>query len=287
MLLSTGLMARGRLGAAETLAAIGAAAEKSGLARVWFGDHVVYPVDYSHRYPSGDGTLPYNGASPQVDAMVAMSWLLSQTSTVGVGTTVIVIAMRQPVLLAKQLATLDRLSGGRVLLGVGVGWMPEEYVALGVPPEQRGARTDECIEALRVLWTEETPAYDGKHVSFPPLYCNPKPVRPEGIPIWVGGRGDAALERVARYGDGWLPGTADADAISRGMERIRARATELGRDADALGVVATVADVDLSVTARRLRELADAHITEAIVPVQGKSPEAAAAFIEQIPSLLP
>jgi probable F420-dependent oxidoreductase len=286
MLMSTGLMARGRMGERETLAAIASSAEATDLTRVWFGDHVVYPVDYTHNYPSGDGSLPYNPASPQLDVVVAMSWVLASTQRVGVGTTVMVIAERQPVLLAKQLATLDRLSDGRVLLGVGVGWMPEEYEALGVPAAGRGARTDECIEALRALWTEEVPSYAGKHVSFAPLHCNPKPAQPGGIPIWVGGRGDKAFERVAAYGEGWLPGTGDAQMIREGWEQIRRRADELGRDGDAIGVVATISDLDLDVVKRKLADCAELGVTEAIVPVQGKNPDAAADFVAAIPELL-
>jgi probable F420-dependent oxidoreductase len=286
MLLSTGLMARGRMGERDTLLAIAQSAESTGLTRVWFGDHVVYPVDYTHNYPAGDGSLPYNPASPQLDVVVAMSWVLASTRRVGVGTTVMVIAERQPVLLAKQLATLDRLSDGRLLLGVGVGWMPEEYEALGVPANARGARTDECIEALRALWTEEVPSYAGRHVSFAPLHCNPKPAQPGGIPIWVGGRGDRALERVAAYGHGWLPGTGDAEMIRDGWERIRRRAEELGRDGDAIGVVATISDLDLDVTKRKLADVAELGVTEAIVPAQGKNPDASAEFVAAIPGLL-
>ena len=191
MRLATGLMARGRLGSPEVLAAIGHAAEEAGMARVWFGDHVVYPVEYEPKYPSPTGRIGYNPAAPQLDVVVAMTWLCAATTRVGVGTSVMVVAERQPVWLAKQLASLDRLSGGRVSLGIGVGWCAEEYAALGVPFARRGARTDEYIRAMQTLWTEEQPAFDGEFVSFPPPLLQPET---------RSGRWDSALGRRFRVG---------------------------------------------------------------------------------------
>jgi len=288
MLLSTGLMARGRLGAPEMLAAIGQAAEEAGLPRVWFGDHVVYPVDYAPNYPSPSGRLNYNPASSQIDVVVAMSWLCASTSTVGVGTSVMVVAQRQLVWLAKQLASLDAMSGGRLTLGIGVGWCGEEFESLGVPFEHRGSRTDEYVRAMQVLWTEEVPAFSGRFVSFPPLYCNPKPAQAGGPPIWVGGGGKAAFERVARYGAGWVAGGAPPDELARDIVAIRRRAAELGReDADDIGLlVQGVWRPDRDDLRRHLRDLRAAGVTEAVVPVQGKTPAEARDFVLSIPELL-
>ncbi len=288
MLLSTGLMARGRLGSPEMLATIGQAAEEAGLPRVWFGDHVVYPVDYAPNYPSATGRLNYNPASPQADVVVAMSWLCAATRHVGVGTSVMVIAQRQLVSLAKQLASLDALSGGRLTLGIGVGWCEEEFESLGVPFEHRGTRTDEYIRAMKVLWTEEVPSFSGRFVSFPPLYCDPKPAQPGGPPIWVGGGGPAAFERVARYGAGWVAGGAPPDELARDIVAIRRRAANLGReDAEAIGLlVQGVWRPDRDDLRRHLRELRAAGVTEAVVPVQGKTPAEAREFVLSIPELL-
>jgi probable F420-dependent oxidoreductase len=286
MLLSTGLMARGRMGRPEVLTAIGQAAERAGLTRIWFGDHVVYPVEFAPRYPGGDGRLPYNPASPQLDVVLAMSWTLAATRTIGTGSYVMVIGMRQPVWLAKQLASLDVLSGGRLSLGVGTGWMGEEYQALGVSPGRRGARTDDYLEVLRKLWTEPTPSHHSKFVSFPPLHCNPKPRQPGGVPIWIGGNGPAALERVARFGAGWLPLAGDPDTIAAALPALRQRLEAHGRDPDGVGVATTVTLSDRALVRDRLKRLRDVGLTEAVVPVQGKTTEAVEAWVAGIPELL-
>lgn len=286
MELATGLMPRGRLGSPDVLSAIGRAADEAGLARVWFGDHVVYPVEYAPKYPSPTGRIGYDPASPQLDVLLAMSWVCAATTRVGVGTSVMVVGERQPVWLAKQLASLDRLSAGRVTLGIGVGWCAEEYEALGVPFARRGARTDEYVRAMQTLWTEERPAFEGEFVSFPALYCNPKPVRPEGVPIWVGGFGPAAFDRVARYGAGWVAGKADPLALEPAIAEIRKRAADLGRDPATIGVTTQIWQTDRAALGAMLRELRDVGVTEACVPVQGKTPEAVTDYIRAIPDLL-
>jgi probable F420-dependent oxidoreductase len=285
MLLSTGLMARGRQGTKDTLVAIGQAAEAAGLARVWFGDHVVYPVDYAPNYPGG-GRLNYNPESPQLDVLVAMTIIASVTERVGVGTSVVVIAQRNPVWFAKQIASLDAVSGGRVALGIGVGWCREEFEALGVPFERRGARTDEYVDVLRTLWTDPTPSYDGEFVKFPPLYCNPKPTQPAGPEIWIGGYGEAAFDRVARYGVG-LVGGGTPELVAERTVDLQARARALGRaDADDIGLLMQFWIPDRKELGRQLRELREAGLKEACIPVQGKSPEEARDFVLSLPELL-
>lgn len=286
MLLSTGLMARGRMGEPELLAAIGRAADDAGLARVWFGDHIIYPVDFAPHYPHGDGRLPYNPASPQLDVVVAMTWMLAATRRVGTGTFVMVVGLRQPVWLAKQLASLDALSGGRVTLGVGTGWMAEEYAALGVSPQRRGARTDDCIDVLRKLWTRDTPSHDSEFTTFAPLHCNPRPAREGGIPIWVGGHGPASLDRAARLGEGWLAMGGDPDEIGAALPVLRGLAEKHGRDPDGIGVATTVTLTDRAQLVERLARLRELGVTEAVVPVQGKTAEAAADWVAAIPELL-
>jgi probable F420-dependent oxidoreductase len=285
VIVSTGLMPRGRQGHPECLAALAESAEAAGLARIWIGDHVVYPVEYQHRYPAGDGVLPYNPASPQLDILASMSWLLAGTRRVGVGSLVMVIGLRQPVALAKQLATLDVLSGGgRVTLGIGAGWMAEEFEVLGISPRRRGARTDEYLDALAVLWTAEQPCFHGEFVNFAPLYCNPKPVRGT-IPVWVGGVTDAALDRVVRAGSGWLPSNVTPEIISRTIPELRQRAAAAGRDPDGIGVACAVTATDADEIRRTVAAYRAAGVTEVIIPVQGKSPGRIAEFVASIPSL--
>lgn len=286
MLLSTGLMARGRQGSKETLIAIGQAAEEAGLSKVWFGDHIVYPVEYESKYPGTGGRLSYNPSSPQLDVTVAMTIVAATTERVGVGTSIVVLGERNPVWFAKQLASLDHISGGRLSLGIGTGWCREEYEALGVPWERRGARTDEYVAAMRTLWTDDTPSFDGEFVSFPPIYCNPKPVQPGGPEIWIGGYGEAAYDRVARYGVG-LVGGGTPEEVAKRTADLQARARDLGReDADEIGLMAQFWLPDRNELSRRIRELRDAGLKEMCVPVQGKSPEEAREFVLSIPELL-
>jgi probable F420-dependent oxidoreductase len=289
MRLSTILLPRGAQGTRETLIAIGQAAEQAGLSKVWFGDHIVYPVEIKSIYPGTGGALGFNPATPQLDLIVAMTVVALATERVGVGTSVVVLAQRNPVAFAKQLASLDVISGGRLSLGVGVGWCAEEFEALGVPFERRGARTDEYLQAMRVLWTEPEPAFDGEFVKFAPVYCNPKPVQPGGPQIWIGGYGEAALDRVARHGAGFLAGArlSDPEEVVRLKRLLRQRAADLGRpDADQIGLQTTFWIPDRDAYARRLREMRDAGLDEACVPVQGKSPAEVRDFILSIPDLV-
>jgi probable F420-dependent oxidoreductase len=221
-----------------------------------------------------------------MDVVVAMTWILAATRRIGAGTFVMVVGLRQPVGLAKQLASLDVLSGGRLALGIGTGWMGEEYEALGVSPKRRGARTDEYIEVLRKLWTEPTPSHHGEFVSFAPLHCNPKPAQPEGIPIWVGGNGPAALERTARFGAGWLPLDGDPDEIEATLPQLRARMEAHGRDPATVEIATTVTLTDRNQITDRLKKLRDVGVTEVVIPVQGKTPDSAADWIAGIPDLL-
>jgi len=287
--LSLILLPRGVHGTRETLTAVGEAAEQAGLSRVWFGDHIVYPVEIASTYPGTGGALGYNAETPQLDLTVAMTVVALATERVGIGTSVVVLAQRNPVAFAKQLASLDVICGGRLALGIGVGWCAEEFAALGAPFARRGARTDEYVAAMRTLWTEPQPAFDGEFVKFAPLYCNPKPVQPGGPQIWIGGYGEAAYERTARYGAGFLAGArlADPEAALRLRQDIRRRAADLGRpDAERIGLQTTFWIPDHAAFGRRLREMRDAGLEEACIPLQGRSTAEVRDFILSIPDLL-
>src|SRR5262249_47393757 len=144
--------------------------------------------------------FPWDISAPQLEGIVAMTWMLAATKRVGVGVSVMVIPLRQPLVLARQLASLDSLSGGRLRFGIGIGGVVGEYDWAGVDRQHRGARLDEYIEILKVLWTDEKPSFSGRFASFPELYCSPKPARPAGIPLWFGGHVAAMWDRVARHG---------------------------------------------------------------------------------------
>jgi len=289
MRLSLILLPRGVHGTRETLTAIGEAAEQAGLARVWFGDHIVYPVEIKSIYPGTGGALGFNGATAQLDVTVAMTVLALATQHVGIGTSVVVVAQRNPIEFAKQMASLDVVSGGRLSLGIGVGWCEEEFEALGRPFARRGARTDEYLDVMRTLWTEPQPSFDGEFVKFAPVHCNPKPVQAGGPEIWIGGYGEAAFNRVARHGVGFLAGArlSDPEEVVRLKRDLRQRAADLGRaDAARIGVQTTFWMADRDAYRRRLKEMADAGLDEACIPLQGKSAAEVRDFILAIPDLV-
>jgi probable F420-dependent oxidoreductase len=186
--------------------------ESAGFASVWVSDHVVMPSTVSSRYPyASDGVASWAMDDPWFDAMVVLSIAAGVTSTVELGTAVLVLPQRQPLILAKEVASLDRLAGGRVVLGVGSGWLAEEFDALATPFDSRGARTDEWIALLRACWTGRPERFDGEHYSLPAgIICEPTPARP--VPILIGGKTKPALRRARELGDGWL-GIEQLDAI--------------------------------------------------------------------------
>jgi probable F420-dependent oxidoreductase len=181
-----------------------AALEGAGFASLWVSDHILMPETVRSRYPyAPDGAATWPTDDPWYDAIVALSMAAAVTSHVELGTAVLVLPQRQPVILANEVASLDRLAGGRIVLGVGAGWLAEEFRALATPFESRGARTDEWIRLLRACWTGRPDAFDGAHYDLPEgLVFEPTPARP--VPILVGGTTPAALRRARALGDGWL-----------------------------------------------------------------------------------
>lgn len=285
MLLSVGIIPRGRFSEPTYLTAVGHGADEAGLARVWLGDRTVYPVQYQSAGDLGE-KFPWDITTPQLEGVVAMTWLLSATHRVGVGVTVMVLPLRQPVVLARQLGSLDHLSGGRVTFGLGVGGVLEEYDIVGVDRARRGARADEYIEAMRLLWTEEQAQYSGEFVSFPPTYCSPKPVQSGGIPLWIGGHTEATYERVARYGAGLAPGGVSPSRATELLENIRRKAENLGRDPESVGIVVMAGGTDRDALRRLLAEHREAGVTEVIVPAQGRTPDELREAVLAMPELL-
>lgn len=211
-----------------------AAAEECGLDSVWTVEHVVVAQDYEPLYPyAADGKMPGGDlAVPMTDPLETLAFLAAASSTLKLGTAMVVAPLHSPVLLAKRAATLDRQSDGRLLLGLGIGWQKEEYAAIGVPFEERGARLDDCIGAMRALWTESPATFTGKHVAFERQFCLPQPER--SIPIVLGGNSAPAVRRAARVGDGWFPYTIASEDFTRGADKIREIATAAGRSEDAV-----------------------------------------------------
>ena len=205
-------------------------AEAGGFESIWGGEHVVLPSTIESSYPyTADGKIPAEPDTPIPDPLVWLAFAAAAAPTLRLGTCILIVPQRNPLVLAKELATLDQLSGGRVELGLGVGWMREEFDALGIPWERRGARNDEYIEAMRLLWAGPHAEFHGDFVDFAPVTCSPRPVQ-ESIPVLVGGDSDAAIGRAVRIADGYFPGEGDTDRLVDLMTRLRTAAEAAGRD---------------------------------------------------------
>jgi probable F420-dependent oxidoreductase len=226
------------LGAAACLR-VAERAEAVGLDSVWVTDHVVLPVERRARYPHNDtGTFPYTWDQDIHEPVALLGALAAVTTRVQLGTAVLVIPYRHPLLVAKMLATIDDLAGGRVVLGAGVGWLRDEFEALGLGDDvftHRGSVTEDFLRAMRIAWTADDGAtYDGRWTSFRDVGTAPRPRRP--VPVWIGGRGEQALRRAARMGDGWFAiGTTPADLAGE-VRRLRELTAEAGRDPAAVTV---------------------------------------------------
>jgi len=206
------------------------AAEAAGLESLITVEHVVWPTRYTSRYPyAPDGRLPGGPATALPDPLIWMAHVAAVTTRLRLITGVLVVPQRNPLVLAKQVATLDHLSGGRVSLGIGVGWLREEFDALGVPFERRGARTDEYVAAMRALWAGDDASFSGTFVRFEGMSCNPKPPRGT-VPILVGGHSEQAARRAGRLGDGFFPATGLQGPVEPLIDLMRRAAAEAGRD---------------------------------------------------------
>ncbi len=206
------------------------ASEAAGFDSIWTVEHVVWPSAYDSEYPyHPSGKMPGTPSIPIPDPLIWLTWVAAVTSTIRLGTGVMILPQRNPVVLAKEVATLDHLSGGRVELGVGVGWLREEFEALGAPWDDRGRRTDEHIEAMRLLWRVDEASYAGRYVRFQDVSTNPKPVA-GSVPITIGGHSEAAARRAARLGDAFYPGPGSVDLLEIAIQRMQAQAERSGRD---------------------------------------------------------
>jgi len=207
------------------------AAEAAGFESVVAIEHVVIPTNYSSRYPySESGRMSSGIDTPRPDPLAWLTYVGALTSRLKLITGVLVLPQRNPLVLAKHLATIDHLTGGRLELGIGVGWLREEFEALGVPFERRGARTNDYIQAMQALWDSNDASYQGEFVSFHGMSCNPKPMNGR-VPIIVGGNSKPAIRRAAQFGNGYFPATGEtsfnvADAIKALQQEARA----VGRD---------------------------------------------------------
>jgi probable F420-dependent oxidoreductase len=238
-------LTRGALGNRAGYMAVAEAAERLGYGFISVNDHIIVPRDIASRYPYSDsGEWAGARVGECLDQLATLAFLAARTERLRLLTSVMVVPQRQPVLTAKMLATIDVLSGGRLIVGCGVGWLKEEFEAVGAPDfAERGRVTDEYLEAFKVLWTEDAPAYAGKHVVFDNIMFAPKPVQKPHPPIWIGGEGTVAMKRAIRLGDGWYPGSLNpqhrydtAPKLIAAVAEMRDLAHAAGRDPTSIDI---------------------------------------------------
>jgi probable F420-dependent oxidoreductase len=260
--------------------AVAAAAERSGFATLWVGEHVVMVDEPESTYPySDDGQLTISPQTDWLDPLVTLSFAAAATNRIELATGVLPLPERNPVITAKQAASLDRMTGGRLSLGVGIGWSKEEYDALGAPFDGRERRLAEYVAAMRTLWRDDVASFSGEFVSFDRVRVNPKP-HGRSIPIVLGGNSDAALRRVAEWGDGWYGfHLADVEEAASRASKLRALCRQVGRDPADLRLAVSLQDPVPADSGR----LADAGIDELVLVASPPAdPIAAEAWISEL-----
>ncbi|MGE0878853.1 MAG: LLM class F420-dependent oxidoreductase [Acidimicrobiia bacterium] len=224
-------MAPATIGDPAYVKALAVAVEEAGAESFWAVEHILVAEGYEPRYPySDDGRMPGRAAALMPDPLQLLAYVGANTTTMRLGTSVVVATQHPAVILAKAAATLDVYSGGRLMLGVGMGWQIEEYRAVNVPYQGKGVRLDETIDAMRACWGPNPASYAGTTVSFDRVNVDPKPVQPYGLPVVIGGSGAPAARRVGRRGDGWFPYVVSPDDVAAGLAIIRSEAEAAGRD---------------------------------------------------------
>lgn len=231
---------RGPLANPEDIRAIAQAAERLGFGFLTVSDHILCPRSIDAKYPYSDtGEFPWTqgGGGDCMEQFALMAWLCAATTELRILSSVAVLPHRNPLFMAKSIATMDVLSGGRVAIGCGTGWMREEFETLGVEFERRGQVTTEYIEAMKALWTQDNPSYDGEFVKFRDIIFDPKPVQKPHPPLWIGGESGPAMRRVAAVGDVWYPFASNPkfrlawpDAYRERAQRVQQAIAEAGRD---------------------------------------------------------
>ncbi len=256
----------------EPLAQVAREAERLGYESIWIPEHLAVPVEMRTPYPySDDGKFPGGAMVALHDPFLALAYAAACTEKIKLGTGVFVLPLRNAIAVAKSVASLDVLSNGRALFGVGIGWLEDEFEAVGASFPDRAARAREAIRMMKVLWSEEAPRFEGRFHRFPPLGFNPKPVQKPHPPILLGGESNAALKRAAELGDGWYGAHHSPDSVRPLLATLKERAEAAGRDFSALEITVGLApgvrpDLDT------VRRFADAGVHRMIVFAPGFIP---------------
>lgn len=221
----------GPLATPGTIMGLARQAEDRGFESIWLADHVAFPVTFKSEYPYGaTGSFPTKLDDPLMEPVATMGVLAGATKRVKIGTAVMVMPMRNPLLLARMLVTLDQFSGGRIILGAGVGWLEEEFQVLGNSDfKRRGKQTDEWIEIFKAISAGGEVGFQGETYSFAPVFSAPGSVQRPHPPVLIGGVADAALRRVAKHGDGWLAVTVNPDKVKERLATLKRMTEEAGR----------------------------------------------------------
>jgi len=257
----------------ETAASVAKAAEEAGFESVWTAEHVVLP----------DPQVPPSPVPAQtrlLDPAVSLAYLAAHTRTLLLATGIIILPQRNPVVLAKELASVDVLSGGRLVFGIGAGYLQAEFEALGAPFEDRGERTDEYIEVIRALWTQEAPRFEGRFVSFGDIDAQPRPVQEPHPPIVVGGMSPPALRRAVRQGNGWYGFALDVDATATCVAGLRAAQQQVERPPE-LGPLEISVTPSVPLDADALRRFEDLGVERLVPLALAGNAEGLIAFIEK------
>ncbi len=276
----------------ETLLRLAQAAQDLAFDSIWVSDHVFIPFELEPNYPySATGRLGLEATDHLFDPLTTLAFLAAKVDAPRLGISVLIIPYRNPIVTAKMLVTLDVLSGGRVILGAGVGWMPEEFAALGVSYENRGGVTEEYIQIFHELCTAEKPFFQGRHYQLSNIGFYPKPLQKPHPPVWVGGYSQAALRRAVRLGDGWHPSNLEPAALAEKMVTLRRFCDEAGRDPASLTISTRVNHVafgdngdtvgrptPLSGTAQdmvdNIQRYEEAGVSHIVLGVRGRDPDA-------------
>jgi len=266
----------------DSMATVAQHAERLGFGTLWAGEHVVVFDSYESKYPYTDtGEMPLVRDADFLDPIVGLTYAAAVTKTIRLATGICLVPEHNPLVLAKVVATLDWLSNGRVALGVGIGWLEEEFQALGIPWERRAARTRECIDAMRKLWGDPISAYSGEFVKFDGVRSYPKPVRGAELPILFGGESTPALRRVAEYGNGWCGFNLDPGEAAEKIRHIESLLKSNGRKRS--DVELAVSPYTKPITPDDLARYRDAGVDEVVIVKMRapRTPEEAAKGIEE------
>lgn len=259
-------------------------AESAGLDSIWMGEHVVLFDQTEFPYPgSSDGKLPVPEGGGMLDTVATFGFLAACTSTLRFGTGITLLPQRNPLYTAKEFTTLDWLTGGRMDLGIGVGWCKEEVIACGYDFTTRGARCDEILEMLKLLWTEPVAEYHGTYHDLPACRLDPKPVQSPHIPIIVGGHSAAGLRRAARNGDGWYGFQLDVEHTATIGERLDAALAAENRTRDGFRLIITP---PYNVTGDMVKQYRDLGVDELVIHLGSQKPERTAARLKELEGLI-